>query len=90
MTFEILTNPTNSQASLLFQQCLAEIVPENKLIQEDGSTDINLTQAPSQLNQSGGGTEKPAGKLTRKPGYVNKREQAHKALSNVDKDFNKE
>ena len=33
MTFEILTNPTNSQASLLFQQCLAEIVPENKLIQ---------------------------------------------------------
>ena len=33
MTFEILTNPTNSQASLLFQQCLAEIVPENMLIQ---------------------------------------------------------
>ena len=33
MTFEILTNPTNSQASLLFQQCLAEIVPENRLIQ---------------------------------------------------------
>ena len=33
MTFEILTNPTNSQASLLFQQCLAEVVPENKLIQ---------------------------------------------------------
>ena len=33
MTFDILTNPTNSQASLLFQQCLAEIVPENKLIQ---------------------------------------------------------
>ena len=33
MTFEILTNPTNSQASLLFQQCLAEIVPENKLTQ---------------------------------------------------------
>jgi putative transcriptional regulator len=33
MTFEILTNPTNSPASLLFQQCLAEIVPENRLIQ---------------------------------------------------------
>ena len=33
MTFEILTNPTNSQASLLFQQCLAEVVPENKIIQ---------------------------------------------------------
>jgi putative transcriptional regulator len=33
MTFEILTNPTNSQASLLFQKCLAEIVPENRLIQ---------------------------------------------------------
>ncbi len=33
MTFEILTNSTNSQASLLFQQCLAEIVPENRLIQ---------------------------------------------------------
>ena len=33
MTFEILTNPANSQASLLFQQCLAEIVPENRLIQ---------------------------------------------------------
>ena len=33
MTFEILTNPTDSQASLLFQQCLVEIVPENKLIQ---------------------------------------------------------
>ena len=31
MTFEILTTPANSPASLLFQQCLVEIVPENKL-----------------------------------------------------------
>jgi hypothetical protein len=30
MTFDILTSPANSPASLLFQQCLAEIVPENK------------------------------------------------------------
>tara|TARA_Y100000992_G_C21219627_1_gene469791 strand:- start:233 stop:844 length:612 start_codon:yes stop_codon:yes gene_type:complete len=32
MTFEILTTPANSPASLLFQKCLVEIVPENKLI----------------------------------------------------------
>ena len=31
MTFEILTSPADSPASLLFQQCLAEIVPENRL-----------------------------------------------------------
>jgi|TARA_Y100000768_G_C23804882_1_gene599003 putative transcriptional regulator len=31
MTFEILTNPANSPASLLFQQCLGEVVPENRL-----------------------------------------------------------
>ena len=31
MTFEILTTPANSPASLLFQQCLIEIVPENKI-----------------------------------------------------------
>ena len=31
MTFEILTNPANTPASLLFQQCLGEIVPENRL-----------------------------------------------------------
>mgnify|MGYP001366652414 FL=1 len=31
MTFEILTNPATSPASLLFQQCLAEIVPENRM-----------------------------------------------------------
>ena len=32
MTFEILTTPANSPASLLFQQCLVEIVPDNKFI----------------------------------------------------------
>ena len=31
MTFEILTNPATTPASLLFQQCLAEIVPENRM-----------------------------------------------------------
>ena len=31
MTFEILTNPATSPASLLFQQCLVEILPENRL-----------------------------------------------------------
>lgn len=36
---------------------------------------------------SGTGSGKPAGKSNRKPGYMNAREQAHKALSNVDKDF---
>ena len=30
MTFEILSTPVNSAASLIFQQCLAEVVPENK------------------------------------------------------------
>ena len=30
MTFEILSTPVNSPASLLFQQCLAEVVPENR------------------------------------------------------------
>jgi putative transcriptional regulator len=32
MTFEILTTPANSPASLLFQQCLVEIVPDNKFM----------------------------------------------------------
>tara|TARA_Y100000768_G_scaffold382245_1_gene362246 strand:+ start:1340 stop:1951 length:612 start_codon:yes stop_codon:yes gene_type:complete len=31
MTFEILTNPATSPASFLFQQCLVDIVPENKI-----------------------------------------------------------
>ncbi len=30
MTFEILSTPVNSPASLLFQQCLAEVDPENR------------------------------------------------------------
>ena len=30
MTFEILSTPVNSPASLIFQQCLAEVDPENK------------------------------------------------------------
>ena len=32
MTFEIVTTPANTPASLLFQQCLVEIVPDNKII----------------------------------------------------------
>ncbi len=32
MTYEILSTPVNSPASLLFKQCLAEIVPENRLL----------------------------------------------------------
>ena len=32
MTFEILSTPVNSPASLIFQQCLAEVVPENKAL----------------------------------------------------------
>ena len=30
MTFEILSTPVNSPASLIFQQCLAEVAPENR------------------------------------------------------------
>ena len=32
MTFEIVTTPANTPASLLFQQCLVEIVPDNKVM----------------------------------------------------------
>ena len=32
MTFEIVTTPANTPASLLFQQCLVEIVPDNKIM----------------------------------------------------------
>ena len=32
MTYEILSTPVNSPASLLFKQCLAEIDPENRLL----------------------------------------------------------
>ncbi len=31
MTFDILTNPADTPASLLFQRCLGEIVPENRI-----------------------------------------------------------
>ena len=30
MTFEILSTPVNSAASLIFQQCLAEVDPDNR------------------------------------------------------------
>ena len=30
MTFEILSTPVNSPASLIFQQCLTEVDPENR------------------------------------------------------------
>ena len=32
MTFEILSTPVNSPASLIFQQCLAEVDPDNRLL----------------------------------------------------------
>ena len=32
MTFEILSTPVNSAASLIFQQCLAEVDPDNRLL----------------------------------------------------------
>ena len=32
MTFEIVTTPASTPASLLFQQCLVEIVPDNKIM----------------------------------------------------------
>ncbi len=48
MTFEILSTPVNSPASLIFQQCLAEVVPENRLmnsaINEVGGYFLNKTE----------------------------------------------
>ena len=48
MTYEILSTPVNSPASLLFKQCLAEIDPENKLlnsaINEVGGYFLNRTE----------------------------------------------
>ena len=32
MTFEILSTPVNSAASLIFQQCLAEVDQDNRLL----------------------------------------------------------
>ena len=48
MTYEILSTPVNSPASLIFKQCLAEIDPENKLlnsaINEVGGYFLNRTE----------------------------------------------
>ena len=48
MTYEILSTPVNSPASLLFKQCLAEIDPENKLLNsamnEVGGYFLNRTE----------------------------------------------
>ena len=48
MTYEILSTPTNSPASLLFKQCLAEIDPENRLLNsamnEVGGYFLNKTE----------------------------------------------
>ena len=48
MTYEILSAPVNSPASLLFKQCLAEIDPENRLLNsamnEVGGYFLNRTE----------------------------------------------
>ena len=48
MTYEILSTPVNSPASLLFKHCLAEIDPENKLLNsamnEVGGYFLNKTE----------------------------------------------
>ena len=48
MTYEILSTPVNSQASLLFKQCLAEIDPDNRLLNsamnEVGGYFLNKTE----------------------------------------------
>ena len=48
MTYEILSTPVNSPASLLFKQCLAEIAPENRLLNsamnEVGGYFLNKTE----------------------------------------------
>ena len=48
MTYEILSTPVSSPASLLFKQCLAEIDPENKLLNsamnEVGGYFLNRTE----------------------------------------------
>ena len=48
MTYEILSTPVNSPASLLFKQCLAEIDPDNKLLNsamnEVGGYFLNRTE----------------------------------------------
>ena len=51
MTYEILSTPVNSPASLLFKQCLAEIDPENRLLNsamnEVGGYFLNKTEETS-------------------------------------------
>ena len=48
MTYEILSTPVNSPASLLFKQCLAEIDPDNRLLNsamnEVGGYFLNRTE----------------------------------------------
>ena len=54
MTYEILSTPVNSPASLLFKQCLAEIDPENKLLNsamnEVGGYFLNKTEEATLSN----------------------------------------
>ena len=54
MTYEILSTPVNSPASLLFKQCLAEIDPENRLLNsamnEVGGYFLNRTEEPPLSN----------------------------------------
>ena len=54
MTYEILSTPVNSPASLLFKQCLAEIDPENRLLNsamnEVGGYFLNRTEETSVSN----------------------------------------
>ena len=54
MTYEILSTPVNSPASLLFKQCLAEIDPENRLLNsamnEVGGYFLNKTEQTALSN----------------------------------------
>ena len=54
MTYEILSTPVNSPASLLFKQCLAEIDPENRLLNsamnEVGGYFLNKTEETTLSN----------------------------------------
>jgi len=54
MTYEILSTPVNSPASLIFKQCLAEIDPENKLLNsamnEVGGYFLNKTEETTLSN----------------------------------------
>ena len=54
MTYEILSTPVNSPASLLFKQCLAEIDPDNRLLNsamnEVGGYFLNKTEETALSN----------------------------------------